>query len=367
MKGLIFILLNISAVFIFSREFNEYNHSDFIFISNQKFEDIKDITAFAAELNENLNKILKMSKNEGKRKVLILNDYTDYSDYLKSVSLTERDDYIYLKYNIKERNKVVMYIEEDINRESLAHHLTLQYMDFYGNGAPDWFSLGIAAYYEDFSLEKDFKATNKWVHRLKKIDKSNYTNLLKSENKKLKQAVAWLVIDYLINTQDRESNRLFWDTISYIKYSPEQNKEDVINTSFESHDLDDKLGKYLNTLKGYTEYMNIGIDYYNNRQFDKAIEYFKSAKNIEMDKYSPRYYLGMCYSNTDRYKLAYSEFSKSIDLGAPKDLTYYSIGVNFFKEKDYKQAVKYLTHSTKIEGSKYNEMADKLIDEIEKF
>ncbi len=367
MKGLIFILLNISAIFIFSSEFNEYNHSDFTFISNLHLEDIKEITALAEELNDNLNKNLKMARNGDKRKVLILNDYSDYSDYLKSVSITERDDYIYLKYNIKERNKVVVYLEENINKESLAHHLTLQYMDFYGNGAPDWFSLGIAAYYEDFSLEKDLKASNKWVHRLKKIDNPDYIKLLKSENKKIKQAVAWLVTDYLINTEDRQSNRLFWDTLSYVKYSQDSNKEGIINSSFESHNLNNKLEKYLDTLKGYTEYMNQGIDFYNNSKFDEAIKNFKSAQNIEIGKYSPRYYLGMCYSNTERYKLAYSEFSKSIDLGAPKDLTYYSIGVNFFKEKDYKQAVKYLTHSTKIENSKYNETAQKLIYEIEKY
>lgn len=359
--------MSLLTIFISSQELNEYIVSDFKFVSSLEFDEIKEIADFTTGLNNNLNNLLKLDNNSDKRTIVILSDYDNYAEYLKEISVPVRKDYSYLRFNIQERDRVVLYLGDELNMNSLAHHLTLQYLDFYGRGAPEWFNLGIATFYEDFTMENGLESSHKWVNTIKSSNESIISVLTKSDNRKMKQAVSWLVIDYLINTDNKSSNRFFWDTLSYLKYSDDDDKEIIIEKSFFELNLESSLKNYLTSLKGYIEYMESGLDYYNNNKFEDAINEFKKASDIELNKYSPRYYLGICYSKTERYKMSYSEFSKAIDLGAPKDITFYSIGVNFYQEKEYKQAMKYLKRITELDNSNYSDKAIKLINEIKKY
>lgn len=367
MKNPLITILILLSFYISSQEFNEYIVSDFKIISPLDFNEITEVVDFAEGLNEKLNENLKLHNNKQKRVVVVLPDYDEYTEYLKKLSIPAREDYSYLKFSINDRDRVVLYLEDELDKSKVAHHLTLQYLDFYGSGAPDWFNLGIASYYEDFTITNGLNTSYKWVNTLRTSDNNLISELLKSDNRKMKQAVSWLVIDYLINTDNKDSNRFFWDTLSYLKHSDDNNKDLTIEKTFFEYNIEDKLKIHLNSLKGYIEYMDSGLNYYNSNKIEEAISEFKKASDIEISKYSPKYYLGICYSKTEQYKMAYSEFSKAIDLGAPKDITYYSIGVNFYQEKDYKQAVKYLERITELDNSNYSDMASKLINEIKKY
>ncbi len=357
MKKIIFLILLIPKL-LFSNELIETKTENFVF----KIEDGVTITPQVIELsqklNNELNTLLKLNSTKELREVIILKSLDSYKEYLLNLGIDVREDYIFIKYS-DNRSKVVMYQGDEVLEISLKHHLVLQYMEHFASGSPYWFTLGIATYFED-------RGNNKWIKTLRRSSNREkiFTTLNRSDRSDIKPYLAWILIDYLINSEIKDHNRLLWDTLSYLKYSSDQNKNLTIKNSFKSHGLDKSIFDYLNSIKGYDDYMNIAIEYYQNADYSAAIENFKIAVEIEPGHYSPEYYLGLSYSSLNEYTEAYSHFSSSLDKGAPRDIVYYSIGINFFTNKKFDEAKKYLN---KLEDKMYQQMAKEVLNEIAKF
>lgn len=363
MKKIVFILLFPS--FLFSIDQKEFRTDFYLFSSVFEKNELQDIVNFTNELNTILNSSLNLTNRDELREIEVLENIESYHDYLKLLDIPQRDDFVFLEFNNK-KSKVVMYKSEKMHPASLAHHLTLQYLDFYGKGAPLWFNIGIAVYFEDFRQGKPFTQNNRWLDTLKKSNNKNsiFTTLINSNAIDIKPYNSWILIDYLINTDIKEYNRLLWDSLSLLKYNNEPDKQMKITQMFTNFNLDEKLEVYLQTMKGYNDYMDLAIEKYQSEDYLNAIELFKKAIIIEPRNYSPEYYIGLCYSNLENYQEAYSHLSNSLDKNAPKDIVYYSIGISFYKNKEFTKASKYLS---KIEDKLYQGMAEKIFNEISKY
>lgn len=363
MKKIVILLL--IPYFLFSQEMNEYKTDTFIFSTPLSISYINDYKEYIEGLDIELNKVLSLKNSSDLREIVIFEDQNSYNKYLDILEIPQRDDFIFLKFS-DNRTKVVLYKSDFIDYSNLAHHLTLQYINFYGGNTPKWFNTGIATYFEDYRLNIDFSQSNKWVYTLKESLSFDtiYTQVIKNTNKDIKPYYSWIIIDYLISTENKEHNRLFWDSLSLLRYKEGKDKSNDLIKLFQKYNLNTDIYNYILSKKGYKEYMDLGIDEYQKNNFDEAILNFKEAILIEPDNYSPEYYLGMCFSNLKKYNEAYSHFSISLDKGASKDIVYYSIGVNFYNNKDFIQAKKYLN---KIDDKMYQVMAEKILNEISKY
>ncbi|MGL1894378.1 MAG: hypothetical protein OCD02_22295 [Spirochaetaceae bacterium] len=366
MKKILIIFIIVFSSVIFAQELSIYESENFIIKYNGSQDEIQDIINFSEELNRSFEELLRLKNSESLREILILDNYDVYTSYLDKLGIKPRKDYVYLKYS-NNQNRVVIYKSNVLSSLSLAHQLTLQYIGFFGNSAPDWFNLGIATYFEDFSIESRLKRNFKWVQTLKRSSTKEkvFSTLMKNKNREeIKNYNSWLLVDYLINSDNKKHNRLFWDSLSILKLNKVGDNRSIINDYFLEYNLDLDLFNHLNSINGYTEYIKLGVDDYNNEDYISSIKHLKQAIELESKHYSPEYYLALCYSSLEDYSKAYSHFSTALDKGAPKNIVYYSIGINFYRNRDFDNAKKYLE---KIEDGKYKVMAEKVIYEIGKY
>jgi len=357
MKKILLLIITVQYS-IFSQDLLIKTSDNYNFSYESSVQNIEDIVKNCESFNSFIDKELKLSRDIGLRDILVFKTKTSYNYYLQSIGVKEREDYILIQYS-NNSSKLIIYLDEEDPNKSLNYHLILQYMDFYASDAPYWFTIGISTYYESNNRSN-------WIDLLQRTNnKENiFTTLLNSDRESIKPYHSWIVIDFLINSKDKGYNRLLWDTLSYIKYSDQENKEQIINRNFSTYKLDKDLYAYLLEQKGYEEYMNIGIDQYQNKEFEKAIKNFLLALKLEENQYSPEYYIALCYSQLEDYNRSNSHFTLSLDKGAPRDVVYYSIGINYFKERNFKQAKKYLDE---IEDKMYIKMAEEVLNEIRKY
>lgn len=367
MKKIFSILIFLIPISLFSNEFKDVKTDYFIYSSSLSKAEISSVISFTEELNTTLNWDLKGNRDGNFRRVVIFKNKELYNNYLESLEIEPRDDFTYAMFNNRERNKLILYLDHKSINKSLSHHLTLQYMDTYFNDAPQWLKIGIATYYEDFTSGEGVVRNSRWLPGLKEKKVSYFSDLINSDEDKLRQDLAWLLVDYLYNTKDLDDRRVLWDSLSYLKWSIDDNKTEVVTDEFNKIPFNKKLDDYLKTLMGYKEYMDLGIKSYNEGNYKNSLDYFNKAMEQENKNYSPYYYLGLTYNKKQEYQKAYSNFSKALDNGAPKDITYYSIGLNFYASRDFPQALKYLNRVTENSQSKYKTQAKNIIDEISKY
>ncbi|OQY40607.1 MAG: hypothetical protein B6229_01230 [Spirochaetaceae bacterium 4572_7] len=352
MKFIYYIILLFIPTLIFSQELTEIKSENFIFETAQSKDAISEIVDFCEELNKKLNLELKLKNNNNSRRIVILTDKNSYDNYLELLNITPREDFTYANFEDNNRDRVILYLGKANWHGSLAHHLTLQYMDFYGSGAPYWFNLGIATYFDSVDREKKLVIQN--------ISKETLFN------NNIEDSTAWLLFDFLFNTNNKEYNRLLWDSLSMLKYSDIEDKEKIINDGFKELSIDIELKNYYANIKGYSDYIEQGIDFYQKNDYKNAISNLTIATELKPKMYSPDYYLGLCYSRMEKYEKAYSHFSLAMEKGADNEITLYSIGVNFYAQKNMDLAKKYLNMVIDFNG-KYTNKAELLLNEIKKY
>lgn len=363
----LFLVITLIPTMLFSSNLTEIKSDNYTYYTDLNRDQISHIISFAESLNNELEVQFRSASNTKKRKVTVLRDRDSFNSYLKELEIDKRTDYTYAKFSNSDRNRVIIYIGHNKEKTSLAHHLTLQYLDTYLDDIPTWLKLGLATYYEEYREDTGVHKSNKWISTLKLRNDNFFTDLINEEEKKVSQDLSWLLVDFLYNSGNKEDIRLLWDTIGYIKWSTDKNKKEVIKNNFLEFNINTKLTNYISSLMGYSEYMDQGIKNYNSGNYKKAIVSFNHALDKDSTNYSPYYFLGLSYSKSKEYKKAYSHLSTAIDKGSPKDVTYYSIGLNFYASKEFKQAISYLRRTEAIVGSQYSLKAKEIINEIGKY
>lgn len=96
----------------------------------------------------------------------------------------------------------------------------------------------------------------------------------------------------------------------------------------------------INKQHDFNRFLNLGIEYAENGDYEKAIESYSTA--IEIDSENPMvYYMrGFAYHNLKEYRNAVRDYGKAIDYDQNDPAIYYDRGLAYSKLKKYKQAVK---------------------------
>lgn len=278
------------------------------------------------EYDKEIDSLLKLG-SEKKRAVYIFKDRETYQDYLRELEVEPREDFIYIEYTESSDNKLLIYKGYKNLDSSLKYHLTLQYIEEYGGAAPEWFKTGLSQYFVYRNLERDLAPKGEWE-----------------------------VFLYLINN----NSRVLWDSLSYLRWN--NKSPNYIENLFLDESIKDKSRIYLSTILGYKEQIELLKKDYNSGNYQKVLDDSSILIEAHPDRYSTYYYRGLAYSKLSQFSNAYSALSTALDKGAPKDTAYYSIGVNFYIAKEFKNSRKYLE---KIESdSPLYDNCQKLLKEI---
>lgn len=313
-KILLFLYLVISTS-LFCIEFNLVESDDFNFYFTGTNN---EITSRIIEFNTLLENKLQLRNNHAKRNIYIFSNKTKYNEYLSELEIENRDDFIYVTFSKIENNRLIIFLEHPDFTSSLKYHLTLQYINHYGKDAPEWYKKGLASYMEESGLFNSNKENN----------------------------INWGIFYYLFNCENSNDKRILWDSLSFLKWSNEKNKDNTIDAIFHENNIKAKATKYIREFETYDDKLQKGIKSYNTNEYTIALKIFNSLLENNNNEYTLHYYKGLSLSSLGNFNKAYSSFSHALDLGAPKDITYYSIAVNFYNSGNKKDTKKYLNKIT---------------------
>lgn len=304
-----------------------FNREEGVGIDFYTQESSSELVQWINEFNSEIETLLKL-RSDRDRSIYIFKDLDSYREHLKELGIESREDFIYIEYSNSSENKLLIYKGYSRWESSLKYHLALQYLKEYGASAPGWYKTALAHYFVYKDLDRDVSPRGDWEQFL-----------------------------YLLNS----NSRVLWDSLSYLRW--ENSTPDYIETLFKNEAIQDKSKKYIQTLFSYKELIEAIKNEYQNKKYSKVVSDSNSLIESYPDRYSSYYYKGLALSKLGEYKSAYSTLSKALDKGAPREIVYYSIGINFYLAKDFKQSKNYLLRITP-ESNLY-EKSQKLLNEME--
>lgn len=323
-----------------------------------------------------------------KLKVQIFNTKDRYDEYLTRVIDETRDDFIYLHYSDLNKSELVGYQTEEQSFDiSLTHQGFIQYIRSFIPNPPLWMREGFAVYFEKIYYDPEFQAAIykenlTWLETLK--DQSDmgslYTveNLLGLDVGTAKSEIenfypqSWGLVSFLLNTEDKEYNRIMWDAISALEpgNSLAENIDAVYKKAFawfNSETLNADYASYISERKSFKGLIEDGISKYTLGDYEAAEKSFITAITLEDGNYIPYYYLGLIQYTRKSYELADYYYKTAMDLGFTSALSYYALGVNSYAYNDYDKATEYLSMAKEIDPDNYTAKADEILERITPF
>ncbi len=323
-----------------------------------------------------------------KLRVRIFSSKSGFDSYLNRVIGETRDDFIYLHYRDLSRSELVGYnLEGEEFDFALTHQNFVQYIRAFVANPPLWLREGFAVFFEQAEYDEDFeqvvyRENLSWLGTLKELVQGSSSRSLIPMEQMLTIDVetarerinvfypqAWGMISFLVNAENRDINRILWDSISALhpSASMEENARRINERALKWVDrefLGEALVEYVNERKSFKGLVEEGMDLYADGQLNPAEENFVKATKLRDDNYIPFYYLGLINYDKGNYDLAEFYYQESLSRGGNETLTYYALGVNAFAANRFDAAASFLQQVTDAGETEYREDAEELLGRI---
>ncbi len=100
--------------------------------------------------------------------------------------------------------------------------------------------------------------------------------------------------------------------------------------------------------KTFSDYFTLAYNYDETNNFEKAIEFYKKAININPKNDTSYNNLGGVYASIDEHDKAINEYLKAIDINSQNDTAYYNMGLSYAKTEEYGKAMDLYTKAIEI-------------------
>ncbi|MFP4301399.1 MAG: tetratricopeptide repeat protein [Spirochaetaceae bacterium] len=319
-------------------------------------------------------------------KVRIFATKERFDDYLRRVLGGSREDFVYLHYNDVAKSELVGFEGEDARFDiALKHQGFIQYFRAFVPHPPLWLREGFAVFFEETTYEDRFQAAMyrenlAWLETLKEIIESGeiipMEEMLTMRARDAREQIdvfypqAWGMISFLVNSQEREVNRLLWDSLSALEPDNTlQENEAALNREVfrwvRPEEMETKFIGYVESRRSFRELVEAGMDAYDNGEYETAEEQFVKASKLRPENHIPPYYLGLIAYTRQNYSLADHYYEQALDHDADEALTYYALGVNAYADNRFEEAVSYLERTIDIDPEAYRNRAEELLVRIE--
>ncbi|MFW6215140.1 MAG: tetratricopeptide repeat protein [Alkalispirochaetaceae bacterium] len=321
--------------------------------------------------------------------VRIFEGKPEFDNYLQRVLGESREDFVYLHYNDVAKSELVGFDQDDSGFDvALKHQGFIQYFRAFIPHPPLWLREGFAVFFEEATYDEQFQAAIyrenlAWLDRLKEILDGEFdappiamADMLDLEVAEATRRIdvfypqAWGMVSFLVNAQDREINRILWDSLSALEAgnSLEENVAALNREVFRwvnQDDLEAAFLDYVDSRRSFRGLVEGGMSAYEDGDLDTAEEHFVTAANLRPSNHIAPYYLGLIAYTRQNYSLADYYYEQALDRGADEALTYYALGVNAYADNRFDQAITYLERTIDINPEQYRERAQELLVRIE--
>jgi tetratricopeptide (TPR) repeat protein len=319
-------------------------------------------------------------------KVRIFASKVRFDNYLRRIIDESRDDYVYLHYTDLAKSELVGYDSDlGLSDPSMNHQSFIQYLRAFVPNPPLWMREGFAVFFEKVEFDTEFKQLSyhenlAWLESLKSIVVEGEGTPLPmdellaitvdSAREKLETFYpqAWGVVSFLVNSENRDYNRILWDSISALDPAADlqTNVKSTVEEAFQWVEADvatEAFVSYVDERKSFRGLVESGIELYAQGNLEEAHDEFTKALNLREDHHIPNYYLGLINYDNNNYSTADFYYKKALELGATEALTYYALGVNAYADNRFEEAQDFLQQTIALDPS-YNEKAETLLSRM---
>lgn len=322
-------------------------------------------------------------------RVRIFADRARFHDYLSATIGERRDDFVYLHYSDPARSELVAYDAPSPEFDyALAHQSFIQYLRAFIPHPPLWLREGFAVYFEQSQYDHQsgtvtYRENLAWLDPLKKILDGRAAvaplelgDMLVMDveaaraNLEVFYPQAWGMVSFLVNSEQRDINRLLWDSINALQ--PEaglrENTERVYQRAFRWIDTDalvEGFLAYIDSRRSFPELVTSGIEAFDNRSYDEAETLLLAATGIDAASHIPYYYLGLVNYERGNYEVAEVYYRQAIERGATESLTYYAMGVNAYAANRHADATRFLERSVTLEPERFGGRVEQLLSRMD--
>jgi hypothetical protein len=330
-----------------------------------------------------------LAKLPGKLTVKIFKDVDSFNAYLGTLVGETRTDFVFVAYSDPTRSELLAFTQESsLFLPSLIHQGCIQFIKAFVANPPVWLREGVAAYFETSAYDSKtgalvVKPNYLWLDSLKALlagegsgkliavpDLLLLTREAAEKNLDVFYPEAWGMVAFLLGSEDKTVNRMFWDTLTALSptASLEENSQNISKKVF-SWNTDEavstQFSAYIQGLKTGQELLKDGVDLYAKGDLDGSEKAFTSSLAQEPDSNVAYYYLGLiAYARKD-YTKADSLYLKASTLGASEALVNYALGVNAFAGGNFTDAAKYLAKSKEVDAAAYSDKVDVLLKRMD--
>jgi tetratricopeptide (TPR) repeat protein len=328
-------------------------------------------------------------------RVTMFSEKARFDDYLRSIIDETRDDFVYLHYADRTKSELVGFVVEEERRieTSLLHQACVQFLKAVISNPPLWIREGIATYlersvYSEESGRYHFKPNLSWLPLAKAAvagpptadteatESLDLRTLITMENEEIRRQMdrfypqAWALVAFLLESEDPEINRVFWDSLSALdpEMTVAENSARVIARAFDWYDpdlLERRYVEFVESLRGFNDLITEGMALYAEGESEQAELVFLKAMRLEPDNHVPYYYIGLINYDNGEHQTAEVLFKTALDLGAEPALTNYALGINAFAGNLYDDSATYLTVAKQSDPDAYGDKVDSLLSRIE--
>lgn len=309
--------------------------------------------------------------------------------YLTRLISETRDNFVYLHYNNPERSELVGYLDNAGDTEvSMVHQSFIQYLRAFVPNPPLWLREGFAVFFENAVYDPEFDAVVhrenlSWLDTLQDIvlgetssEPIPFDQLLRIDLETARQRIdvfypqAWGAVSFLLNSSDREHNRILWDSISALEpqNSLAQNIaaiEDQVLRFVDEDLLIADFVSYVEDRRSFRGLIEDGIAAYDAQNLDQAEQAFVTALNLRQTSFIPYYYLGLINYDRANYSLAEFYYQSALERGVEQATVYYALGVNAFADNRFDDAEGFLRLTQQLDPDGFGVDAGELLERIQ--
>ena len=324
-----------------------------------------------------------------KLRVHLFNSQATYDTYLTSLVAETSDEFAFLHYNDPSQSELVGAIEADgVFDQSFTHQAFVQFIRSFIHDPPLWLREGFAVFFEEIIYDESSETVEPgknlpWLDTLKsllfgerKAELLGFQQVLSINLDTAKKNIEtftpqiWGMVYYLVNTDNREHNRVLWDAINALEGDANllRNSSLLYEKSFEWIGIDnfeDSLRTYFNSIKTYAELIEEGIASYDLGDFDEAEKIFQQAIAHEDNNHIPHYFLGLINFNRGNYAAATANYQQALAQRQNNAFIYYALGLNALANNQQAEANEYLETTIQLDPDGFTEKAGEILEKVD--
>jgi hypothetical protein len=308
--------------------------------------------------------------------VRVFRNKANYDAYVSARLGRTRDGAVYLHYNQVERRELIIHRGSPEEARMLANQAFIQYFRALISNPPAWMREGFAIYFNTLGFdhksgELKYEENLAWLETVKNLGNRapSLQAVLLADAEGIPenfQSVSWALVSFLLNSGRENYFRALTETFMVLSpaASAAANGDAVmkrLSLWVDPDTLTADYRAYLVSRKTFAELIEAGQKAYGSKDPVTAELNFINALNQRPTHYAPYYYLGLLAYEERNYDMAEQYYRSAIQYGADPALVRYALGLNAASAGRTAEAIEHLEQAAAASPERYRSRVESLI------